>query len=284
MTKLEAVADVMRRAGLMPPSFLDTGGVSVVAQAERIIDRVDVEIMSLEWHFNSRVDIELEPVLYEIAGATWTDATKTITKSGEFVDATVGQTLSVSGTGVTSGDVIVTGVDSTSGNYVTVDTDISSGGDLGAVVAVTATNNRLAVPAGAIIIDADENEESIDLTQIGGRLYDRGNNTGMFSQPVKVRYDLRYAFECTPLPLQKYIVLTAAKEFCTSYCNDPKRQGMLMRNIYDDLGRAEAEARKWDLNMRDTNVLESPDMIAVRGGRSRGVLGVGRFRRSESPW
>lgn len=61
MTKLEAVRLIMRRCGLMPVTALDTNGVSIAADVEREIDDCELEVQGMGWHYNTRVDVELEP-------------------------------------------------------------------------------------------------------------------------------------------------------------------------------------------------------------------------------
>jgi len=59
MNKLDAVNAVLRRIGLTPVSALDTGGLSVQAQAERYLDDADLACQARGWHFNTRSNVTL---------------------------------------------------------------------------------------------------------------------------------------------------------------------------------------------------------------------------------
>lgn len=59
MIKLDAVNAVLRRIGLTPVAALDTGGLSVQAQAERYLDDADLGCQARGWHFNTRVGVTL---------------------------------------------------------------------------------------------------------------------------------------------------------------------------------------------------------------------------------
>lgn len=61
MTKLEAVRLIMRRCGLLPVTALDTDGFSIAADVERELDDTELEVQAMGWHYNTRVDVELEP-------------------------------------------------------------------------------------------------------------------------------------------------------------------------------------------------------------------------------
>ena len=59
MNKIDAVNAVLRRIGLTPVSALDTGGLSVQAQAERYLDDADLACQARGWHFNTRSNVTL---------------------------------------------------------------------------------------------------------------------------------------------------------------------------------------------------------------------------------
>lgn len=61
MTKLDAVNIVLRGLGRAGVSSLDTDGASDAAQAERVLDAVDIEIQSRGWVFNTRFEVTLSP-------------------------------------------------------------------------------------------------------------------------------------------------------------------------------------------------------------------------------
>lgn len=65
MTKLEAVREILRSAGLGEAPALDTGGASNASFAERLLDEQDLEVQTDGWLFNTRTKVRLTP---DIAG------------------------------------------------------------------------------------------------------------------------------------------------------------------------------------------------------------------------
>lgn len=61
MTKLDAVNYILTGNGQRPVTVLDTSGVSYVAEAERLLDTVELEIQTRGWHFNTLYKVELTP-------------------------------------------------------------------------------------------------------------------------------------------------------------------------------------------------------------------------------
>lgn len=61
MTKLDAVNDILLAVGRDRVKSTDTGGASPAAEAERVLDRCELDVQALGWHYNTRTDVELEP-------------------------------------------------------------------------------------------------------------------------------------------------------------------------------------------------------------------------------
>lgn len=61
MNKLQAVQKILRSNGLQPRNQLDTTGASDMADAERILDEVELEIQARGWHYNTRKKVQLSP-------------------------------------------------------------------------------------------------------------------------------------------------------------------------------------------------------------------------------
>lgn len=265
---------MLGRIGLLPIGSLDTGGGSTPGIAERVLDDVELRVQARGWHYNMRRNQELSPVLFTFSNAGWTNATKTLTQNGAFVDATVGQTIEITGgTGVTAGSYIVTGIDSTNGHYVVLDTDISTGGDVANGISGEATNNKIAVPAGTIWLDNDECREWRDITQLGGRIVDKtsGENTDLFTDSVVCLVCYRYSFECIVMPIRQYIATEAAREFVDQYGPQFMRENIWqtrLRLCREEAARARAEANKFDCDARDINLLETAESLRVKGWRS----------------
>lgn len=257
MTKLEAVQEVLRRNGIKPASALDPNGDSTMGQAERILDAEELNIQTRWWHYNTRTDIEVSPSLYTFTGADWTAASKTLTKTGAFADAWAGQTLTLSGTGVTAGDYVVESV--TSDNAVVLETSCAAG-NLSAAVDGEAADNVIELPTGVIRIDTYGFDAWRDFTQRGQYLLDKDNNDTFFETAVTVTYVERLEFCGIPQAVQQYIAMSAALTFCETF-GDGRRRGV----IAEALREAKAQAIRVDGGDRDINVFNSPTALRHQG-------------------
>jgi hypothetical protein len=61
VTKLDAVNIMLRARGMAGAAALDTDGGSDAAQAERVLDSVELEIQSRGWAYNTRTEVTLSP-------------------------------------------------------------------------------------------------------------------------------------------------------------------------------------------------------------------------------
>lgn len=61
MTKLEAVNYILTGNGMRPVPQLDTSGQGYIAEAERILDLVELEIQGRGWHYNTLTKVVLSP-------------------------------------------------------------------------------------------------------------------------------------------------------------------------------------------------------------------------------
>lgn len=59
MTRLQSVQEIMELSGAGTISVLDTGGPSLAADAERILYRCIVEVQTLPWHYNTKINLEI---------------------------------------------------------------------------------------------------------------------------------------------------------------------------------------------------------------------------------
>jgi hypothetical protein len=270
MLKLDAVREMLARNGLQHITALDTGGASMAATAERTLDREELAFQTIGWHYNTRRKVTLSPSLFTFNSAAWTASTNGLTQAGKFVNATVGQTLSISSGTTTTGNAVVTAVDP-SGNWVNVDTALNAT-DLASGVAGSATNNIIAVPTGAIWIDTDLESYSIDAAQNGSRLYDVENGTQFWDRDLVCTYAVRLSFECIPELYARHIMLMAAAEFAAAYGNKD-RQRSIQNALYDSHGTVRAA----DARLQDYNVLNSIDALRTRGMRRTGVYVEGTW-------
>tara|TARA_R100001594_G_scaffold61581_1_gene95742 strand:+ start:3237 stop:3875 length:639 start_codon:yes stop_codon:yes gene_type:complete len=56
-TTLQAVQEMARRLGKHPPAALDTGGTSIQAQLERVLDDASNTVQSEGWFWNTKYDV-----------------------------------------------------------------------------------------------------------------------------------------------------------------------------------------------------------------------------------
>ena len=268
MTVLQAIQEIFRRCGMPTPSAIATGSGSAVGECERVLDEADLRIQGnggQGWNYNRRRDVLIEPSLYSITNATWTNSTYGITQTGSFTGATVGQTVSMTGgTGVTAQDVEVLEVDP-SGNWINVDTDINgASGDIASGVTGTAATNRIIIPTGCISIDTYGADEWRNFTQLGNYLYDLDNNTEQFDQGYKFEYVLRYNLGCIPHEIAEFIVSEAAVSFAAMMNTDGSRRQEIGRKWLS----AKAAAKRANLRSLDTNILNTPEAYINRGFRN----------------
>jgi hypothetical protein len=266
MTKLEAVRQMLELCGLQHISALDTNGPSMAGFAERILDRENIALQEDGWHFNTRDDVELSPSLFTFDNAAWTAATKRITQTGKFTNATIGQTLTITAGTTTLGDVVVDGVDS-SFNFVTVTTSINATDVASGVVGV-AKNNKITLPESALNIDGID---SSDVVQLGSRLYDKETNDIFFDDSVTVTYTALIEFDCLPEAFARFVMYTAAERFAAVYASNKSTIGYIGMKLRD----AEAACNRADLNSSDFNVLDSTFARDIRGQRPRRTASLG---------
>lgn len=188
MTKLDAVNDMLEAIGEPPVDQLDTGGDSIVADAERLLDSQDKRIQTEGWAVNSDYEVELEP----------------------------------------------NGSD-----------EINPGADV--VRFNTAGRDR---KRRIIIRD--------------GKLYDHDNNTATFTSPVFADLVELVDFEDLPHQLATYIVQSAAVRFVRL------RLGASEVDLQarEQLALARIAAEKENSDLLNTNVLETPGAIRVKGSRN----------------
>lgn len=125
-------------------------------------------------------------------------------------------------------------------------------------------SGHVLLPSGTIMIRSDGADAWRKLTQLGDRLYDRDNNTDVFSGPVRVAYTSLWEFECAPEPIQKRIAMEAAMQFNDRYGRQ-EFKGQLFRDLSDARDRANFAHNRTS----QENVFDAPDSIFVRGGRPR---------------
>ena len=261
MTKLTAVQRILQDVDNGFAAALDTGKASPAAWAERAIDEVEPGIQLEGWHYNTRDNIDLDPVLYTFDNAAWTAATKTLTQTGKFSDASVGQTLAITdANGGTEGDYTVATV--VSADAVTLEEELDAG-DIANGIVGSATTNRIAVPTGTLGIDSSNASFDHNVTQVGAYLYDLDDNTNQFDDTVTIVGAFRMEWGCIPLYVQEYILAAATLQYAYRYGRFKERIPRFEREV----GRRKALALREDVDNADINVLRTAHSKAVHGGR-----------------
>ncbi len=126
-------------------------------------------------------------------------------------------------------------------------------------------SNYINAPASAIRIDTDAEDANTDGVQVGGRLYDRENNTFEWDDSLKTEQVLNIDWGCIPYPIRRYITTKAAVVFARSYGNMIEPSKMVRLEREHELWRI--KARKYDSDVADVNLLRTPDSIYVSGNR-----------------
>ena len=73
------------------------------------------------------------------------------------------------------------------------------------------TNGEVVLPANTARVDTIDGSLPVDVVQRGLRLFDVGNNTYQFTEPLTVEIFVILEFEELPLPAKQYITIRAAR-------------------------------------------------------------------------
>lgn len=265
MQKIDAVREILLRLGLKPGSALETGVQSDMGTAEDLLNQEELAVQGRGWHYNTLRDYELSPELYTFDNAAWTDATKTLTQTGKFVEATAGQSLEITA-GATAGTYTV--ATRVSDDAVTLEEDISSGGNIASGIVGSAINNRIALPSDTIRVDTDAASKYYDFTQSGGRMYDLAENTDMFSSSYRFTLIVRKEFGCIPYEIRRYIMLRAALRMAEMRADE--RSPVIRR----DMEESRRRALRMNSRLTNANVFDTAQSQQLRGLRSRLGSGV----------
>lgn len=122
-------------------------------------------------------------------------------------------------------------------------------------------NNKCPVPASTYRIDTDGTDAHHDVTVVGGFLFDIENNTDVWGKNLVVTYVAHTAFTDLPQTFADYVVTEAAYQYNRAHKRNEALDGMLR----DEAGRRWTEAKREDSGRADINVLETSEMIQLRG-------------------
>lgn len=122
-------------------------------------------------------------------------------------------------------------------------------------------SNKVAVPAGTYRIDTSGSCSSIDVSVVGGFLYDLENNTDVWSRDLEVSYVSHAAFTDLPQSFADYVVSEAAFLYNRAHKANKAIDGALAA----EAERRYSEAKREDDDRADVNVLNTSEMNQMRG-------------------
>lgn len=122
---------------------------------------------------------------------------------------------------------------------------------------------HILVPSNTVKADTTDEDEHLNVTLRGVKLYDLDNNTYQFTRALKVRLVLLLPFDELPEAARSFITSTAAMEFQ----QDSMGSESLATFHQQRAGQAWAELRKADSDQADRNILRAPgaSRVLMRG-------------------
>ena len=261
-TTLNAVNEMLESIGEPPASALDTGGTSIVAQAESILDREAHQILERGWWANTDPEVKYEPPDRSIAASGG---------SGSF---TFGETI----TGGTSGAIgTFQYEDGGEVFYFAESGDLQSGetitgSDSGATRNTTAgpsTITEAKVPFGPDVIDAEPTKRSLreKIAMRGDFFYKRDDATFTFDSSFVMAVTYLIDFADLPRYLQRLIVRKAALAFSRAV------KGSVQE---DAIARQELD-RAWAIALQQNDDKEMPNALRDTHGRETRGRRLGRY-------
>jgi hypothetical protein len=113
-------------------------------------------------------------------------------------------------------------------------------------------NGNIAIPVNALSVDPSD--ASQDYTWRAGKLYDRRNQTSVFTQTVKVDIIWFFPFGDLPDHVRDYVAVVAAQEFQKHVVGSESLMGMSQ----EDVARIRTEFMRKEVFDTDATMLDSP--------------------------
>jgi hypothetical protein len=266
MTKLEAVNEILEALGEPPVNALDTGGDSIVAEAESTLDSEGRRVQNRGWYINT----EQRRTLYR--------ADTNLTVSGvsgtfSFEETVTGGTSGNTATLLYAPDGTTLMVHDKSGDFSNGET--LTGGNSGATAtfssSATVSESKIAIDSSWLHVERGRNEVTRFAVR-GNFLYwpdqeNRHDEADGFLHNDDVEALIIKHLDFTDLTdaLQDYVTKMAAVKFQRF-----KKRG----EVDDQIARAEAEraqirARQEDTDLRGVNTLDTPEMQRLKGDRHK---------------
>ena len=114
------------------------------------------------------------------------------------------------------------------------------------------------------ILELDPIDTSIDVVQRGLSLFDRSNNTTVFTKDLKVNQTRLLDWDSLPEPARRYIVLRASRVFQGRIIGSRELEALIARDEY----KAYAALMDFDSGSSDRTIFDSYD-VANRIGINR---------------
>lgn len=260
MEKLEAVNEILEAVGETASTELDTGGTSEVAEAEAHLERARLKILRRGWACNRELRLTITRPTIKIGFSVST---------GTF---TLGQLVTHSG-GATGTFAYEEGgfvyLRPVSGTFTGSGSLTASGGVLRTVTSYEiAAESKIPVdPDWLSIMPAER--EPIAFVQRSGFLYDSYLSTAELSADVTASVVVALDFDDLPLSLARYVIAEASATFQRFKNRGQFDESLLQQAILE----AKIDAEIEDSDASQANLLTTPQAAAVRGFRSRSLLG-----------
>lgn len=116
-----------------------------------------------------------------------------------------------------------------------------------------------------IWIDSDRDDSGTDVALVGGKLYNKDENTFVFDETITVRDCRLFDFACIPHPVRDYILKSAAHRFARAVKRELRLDPAAMADIESDLLLAQTAAHQFDNDSSNDNVLETVEGMRLRG-------------------
>ena len=114
------------------------------------------------------------------------------------------------------------------------------------------------------VVEADVVDSTLDTAQRGSKLFDRKNNTLVFTRDLKVTLTRLLAWDDLPEPARRYITLRSARIFQGRLLGSRELEALIARDEY----LAKSRLEEFDANTADRTIFDNMD-TAVRIGINR---------------
>jgi len=111
------------------------------------------------------------------------------------------------------------------------------------------------------ILELDPIDTSIDVVQRGLNLFDRSNNTTVFTKDLKVNQTRLLDWDSLPEPARRYIVLRASRVFQGRIIGSRELEALIARDEY----KAYAALMDFDSGSSDRTIFDNYDVVSRIG-------------------